>query len=72
MLDHHWHASETPFKWRFTDGPMMARLQWYLDPPAPHQLRKKTLSDLVKVGPPLTTLSGSDMDLFIFIYLYNI
>ena len=24
MLDHHRHASETPFKWRFTGGPMMA------------------------------------------------
>ena len=25
MLRHHRHASETPFKWRFADGPMMAR-----------------------------------------------
>ena len=26
MLGHHRHASETPFKWRFAGGPMMARL----------------------------------------------
>ena len=25
MLGHHWLASETPFKWRFAGGPMMAR-----------------------------------------------
>ena len=26
MSSHHRHASETPFKWRFTGEPMMARL----------------------------------------------
>ena len=26
MLGHLWHASETPFKWRFAVVPMMARL----------------------------------------------
>ena len=26
MLGHHQHASETPFKWRFAGGSMMARL----------------------------------------------
>ena len=26
MLGPHWHASETPFKWRFAGGPMNARL----------------------------------------------
>ena len=26
ILDHHRHACETPFKWRFADRPMMARL----------------------------------------------
>ena len=26
MVGHHWHASVTPFKWRFADGPMIARL----------------------------------------------
>ena len=25
MLGHHRPASETPFKWRFADGPLMAR-----------------------------------------------
>ena len=41
MLGHNRHTSETPFKWRFAGGPMMARLFWYLDPPSPHQLQKK-------------------------------
>ena len=36
---------------------MIARLKWYLDPPSPHQLKKK--KNIVKVGPPLTKLSGS-------------
>ena len=31
MLDHHRPASETPFKWCFAGGPMMARFYWYLD-----------------------------------------
>ena len=26
MLGHHQHTSETPFRWRFDGGPMMARL----------------------------------------------
>ena len=30
-------SSETPFKWRFAGGPMMARLEWYLDPLSPHK-----------------------------------
>ena len=30
MLGHHWHASETPLKWRFAGGSMMARLKWCL------------------------------------------
>ena len=37
MLGHHRHASETPFKWRFAGGSLMARLSWYLDPLSPHQ-----------------------------------
>ena len=40
MLGHHLHASETPLIWRFAGWPMMARLQWYLDPLSPHQLKK--------------------------------
>ena len=40
MLCHHRHASETPCKWCFADGPMVARLYWYLDPLFP-QLNKK-------------------------------
>ena len=31
MLGYHRDASETPFKWRFAGGPMMARFKWYLD-----------------------------------------
>ena len=39
MLGHYRPASETPFKWRFAGGPMMARIKWYFDPPSPHQLK---------------------------------
>ena len=48
---------------------MLACLLWYLDPPSPHQLEtpppplppppKKNKTNNVKVGPPLTKLSGS-------------
>ena len=38
MLDHHWHASETSFKWHFVDRTMIARLLWYLDPLPHHKL----------------------------------
>ena len=50
-----WVASETPLKRCFAGGAMMARFSWYLDPLAPHQLKKH----VVRVGPPLTKLSGS-------------
>ena len=40
-LGHYQHASETPYKWHFAGGPMMARLKCYLDPPTPYQLKKK-------------------------------
>ena len=42
MLGHHrpTPVSETPFKWRFTGGPMMARFKCYWDSLSPH--RKKT------------------------------
>ena len=41
MLGHHRHASETPFKWRYPGGPMMAHLEWYFDPLSPHQLKNR-------------------------------
>ena len=28
---HHWPASETPFQWCFSDGPMIAQLKWGFD-----------------------------------------
>ena len=39
-------------KWRFAGRPMLARLKWYLDPPIPHQLkkRKKTIYNLLGWG----------------------
>ena len=54
VLGHHQNARETPFtiKWHFACGSMMSRLEWYFDLNKP----KKTF---VKVGPPLTKLSGS-------------
>ena len=60
MLGHHRHASETPFKWRFAGGPMMARLngvslacRWWPDLSCIwiHSLTQKN-------GPPLKKLSG--------------
>ena len=59
MLGHHPHSCEMPFKWCFGGGPMMASLKWYFDPPSPHQLKQKNNKKYVKVGPPLTKLSGS-------------
>ena len=54
MFGHHRHASESPFKWRFAGEPMMAHAKWYLD-----HLSRHHLKIVVKVGPPLTKLSGS-------------
>ena len=48
-------ASETPFKWRFAGGTVMAHFKWYFVHLSPHQMKKK----VVKVGPPLTKLSAS-------------
>ena len=65
MVAHHRHASETPLKWRFAGGPMMAQLKRYLDPLSPNQLKK----NVIKFGPPLTKLSGFAHVYFaIFVY----
>ena len=37
----------------------MARLQWYLDPLSPHQLKKQTKKQRCLSWTPLTKLSGS-------------
>ena len=37
VLGLHKLANETPFKWRFVGGPMMACFLWYLDPTPLHQ-----------------------------------
>ena len=55
MLGHHWPVRETPFKWHFAGRLLMACYYWYLHPSSPHQTKKKH----VKIGPPLTKLSGS-------------
>ena len=55
MLGHHRHDSETPLKWHFAGGPILAGLWWYLDCLCPHQLRKK---NVVQDGPPLAKLAG--------------
>ena len=70
MLDHHRHASETPFKWRFAGGPMMACWWpalsgiWILP-----SLINSENKNVVKVGPSLTKLSGSAI---FFIFLFKI
>ena len=41
---------------------MMVRFEWYFDSLAPHQLKqnkKKQIKNYLRVGPPLTKLSGS-------------
>ena len=48
MLGHHRPASETPFKWRFAGGQIMAR-----HPISPNQIKKH----FIKFEPPLTKLS---------------
>ena len=55
MLGQHRHASEMPLKLCFAGGQMMARLWWYLD----YLISLKKKKKHVKVGPPLTKLSGS-------------
>ena len=37
LLGHHRYACETAFRWRADDGPLIV----VLDPPTPHQLKKK-------------------------------
>ena len=32
IVGHNRYASETPLKWRFAGGPMLARFSWYLFP----------------------------------------
>ena len=59
MMDHHRPASETLFKLRFAGGPLMSRKKWYLDHSSPHQIKEQNKKKPVKVGPPLTKLSGS-------------
>ena len=52
MLSHHRHTSETPFKWHFADGPIMAANSGIGIPPHPP---KK-----IKIGPlALTKPFGS-------------
>ena len=45
------------FRWQAIDGPLIV-VKWYLDPSSPHQLGKRG-KNVIKVGPPLTKLSGS-------------
>ena len=52
--------SKTPFKCRFTGGAMMTRLKWYLEPLSSHQIKR-----LVKIGHPLSKLSGSAHEAYI-------
>ena len=49
MLGHHRNASETPIKWRFAGGPMMAYLWWYLVPPPIIKKKKKTQKSVAKL-----------------------
>ena len=57
QLGHHGPASETPFKWRFIGGPMMAHFSdiWT----STKKIIKKIKKKVTKYGPPPTKLSGS-------------
>ena len=60
MLGHHPHTSEPPFKWRFAGGPMMALQKIAFGSSTPSSRKNKTTKkNVVKVGPPMTKLSGS-------------
>ena len=65
ILGHHWPASETPLKWRFAAGRMLARFWLHFNPlSSPHQRtppppeKKQTLSDWSSPG-SAHVLSGS-------------
>ena len=62
MLTHHGTPAKRHLNGVFAGGLMMARLQWYLDPPSSYQLKKKEKKNVVKVGPPPTKLAGSAHD----------
>ena len=47
MLSRHWHASDTPFEWRFAGGPIEARFEWYLVPLSPSKSLKVGKFDLL-------------------------
>ena len=47
---HHQKASETPFKWRFAGGPMMAPLWWYWILSPFMNKKEKTLSQMDPLG----------------------
>ena len=53
IVDHYRHASETVFRWRAYDGPLLAAF-----PSSHHPITKITKKNVVSVGPPLK-LSGS-------------
>ena len=62
MYGHHQPASETPFKWCFAEGPMMAHLPFVVifGSSIPSTTKKKRYQIWTPgFGPPLTKLSGS-------------
>ena len=73
MLCHHWHARETPFKWRFAGGSMVARYSGVFDLPSPiHQKKKKKKKKKKKTLSKLDLLCQNFLDLrmgLVFIYL---
>ena len=55
-VDHYRPTSETPFQWHFAGRPIIARFRCFLEPRSPQKTNAKKL---IRVGPPLTKLSGS-------------
>ena len=60
------HASETPFQWHFAGRPKIARLWWFLEPRSPR--KNKTNKKHIRVGAPLTKLSGSAHDVSYLVF----
>ena len=73
-MGHNRVASEMPFQWSFAGRPIIARLWLFFEPhppPPPLKKTKQTKNKLIRVGPPLTKLSGSAHDVSYLLFGRN-
>ena len=77
MLGHHRSASETPFKWRFAGGPIMAHYSdiWILYPLINLKKKKgkekKTLSNLDPSDPRITPPPSRSVGVILSLKIFN-